>query len=202
MCIRDIDSIISLSSDETESVYNPVLADNFSAEVEELKRENEGLREELQSFRITLTEKVSETEAIRQLKMEIESLNKSKEQLRMKYKEVEEKVIKESMQNREMLDDLNKFRKENERLQERITYLSMQGQGSSTDTQTELLNLKTEYNKILAENQEQQKTLQRLEPMEVKLLDLENKYRIQENTYEELKEKYNCLLYTSPSPRD
>lgn len=186
------DSIISLNSDEAESAYipAPANANDFSAEVEKLKRENEGLREELQSFRITLTERVPETEAIRQLKLEIESLNKSKEQLRVKYKEVEEKVIKESIQNRETLDDLNKFRKENERLQERIAYLSMQGQGSATDARTELLNLKAEYDKILAENQEQQKALQRLEPMEVKLLDLENKYRMQDNAYEELKEKY------------
>jgi len=153
--------------------------------VEELKRENEDLKKELQNLKVSFADKVPETEAIKLLKSEIESLNKSKEQLRAKNKELEEKAIKEAAQSKEALKNFNKLHEENNKLQAKVIALNSEG-----PEREDLANLKEEYNKILTENQEQQRALQRLEPMEVKLLDLENKYKVQEIAYQELKEKY------------
>ena len=54
-------------------------------------------------------------------------------------------------------------------------------------------NIREEYDKILAENQEIQNELKRLESLELKYVDLETKYQAQTRSLYELQEKYKIV---------
>ena len=66
-----------------------------------LNKENERLKEELARLRTNMKKSMPETEAIKQLNIEIESLNKEKNLWRTKYKDLEAKAMRDSVQLRE-----------------------------------------------------------------------------------------------------
>eukprot|EP01022_Parablepharisma_sp_SALTPOND_P017260 TRINITY_DN2724_c3_g1_i1.p1 TRINITY_DN2724_c3_g1~~TRINITY_DN2724_c3_g1_i1.p1 ORF type:complete len:1407 (-),score=310.13 TRINITY_DN2724_c3_g1_i1:5409-9629(-) len=162
------------------------------AEVEELKQENRNLKDEMQNLRLAMAGSVGETEVVKQLKDEIEGLKKDKEQWRIKYQELAAKAGRDALQNKDISGDLDQLRRENTKLQEKLLYLKNRsqtmagliGEQKADDT------YKIEFEKMLVENQEQQKTIQKLEPLQVKVVELEAKLQSKEKEFSGLREKY------------
>eukprot|EP00831_Metopus_contortus_P035376 TRINITY_DN2816_c0_g1_i9.p2 TRINITY_DN2816_c0_g1~~TRINITY_DN2816_c0_g1_i9.p2 ORF type:complete len:783 (+),score=195.24 TRINITY_DN2816_c0_g1_i9:185-2533(+) len=168
-----------------------------SAEIEKLNSENRSLKEEIQKLRLAMTGKVGETEVIKQLKQEIESLKQEKESFRIKALEAGPATGKQSVREKDLNKDNEKLRKENTQLQERLFYFKARAQtmigGVPAEDQKQQDAYKTEYDKMLAESQELQKTIQELEPLKGKIIDLEGKLQSKEKEYNVLREKYEVL---------
>ena len=91
---------------------------------------------------------------------------------------------------------MDKLRRENNKLQDKIGYLNTRiqvipGVGENPKDSD---NIREEYDKILAENQEIQNELKRLEPLELKYIDLETKYQNQTMSLYDLQEKYKIVV--------
>jgi len=199
------DSICSIDSEgrsrsmSPKSKGKPIPAQSFEnaastlAELENLKQENRNLKDELQQLRLTMAGSVAETEAIKQLKTEIDALKKDKENWRIKHQELAAKVGKDALESKGLEDNMEKLKRENTALQEKLLYLKNRSQtitgiiGEEKPDDT----YKIEFEKMLQENQEHQKTIAKLEPLQVKVIDLEAKLQQKEKELGTLKEKYD-----------
>lgn len=141
------------------------------AKIEELKKEVGRLKAELQKARLIATNSFPETEIIRQLKEEIESLSK--------YKEAASKFDKSGK------DDMAQLRKENERLHEKLMRLSTKSQSSLREDIS-----KSEFEKILTENQEQQKLIKKLKAYQIQAIEVEGRFEEQEKEFIKLSDDH------------
>ena len=121
------------SGDKGEKGFSAAVGASL-AEIEELKQENRNLKDELQKLRLSMTSAVTETAAIKQLKNEIESMKKDKDQWRVKYQELATKAAKDALQpkaptkpsvvdpeaTKKLKDEVDSLKKLNEQLRKEL----------------------------------------------------------------------------------
>jgi len=188
-------------SDPINSLYGLLALANTtnvkSAEYEKLAKESEDLRAELQALRVSVTKSMSETEAKKILQTEIDSLNKEKVELADKCKELETKILKYELKGQTTADDLESIKKQNAELRERMldlnAQLAVRPLLETKEGKDEQGALRQEYDRLVTESIEQFKQIQKLEPLEAKLIEAESKNQKLTNLLRELKEKYKLL---------
>lgn len=204
------DSIVSLGSEggrskslsprskgrQTPNDRSFTAAAGSMAEAEELRQENRNLKDELQKLRLLMAEerqKITESDTVKQLTKEVESLNKDKEQWRIKFQELASRTGKDAKQNKDLSEDMEQLKKENTKLQEKLLYMKARSQtmvsAIAGDPNADSA-YKQAYDRIIQENQELQKQTQELDGLKLRSVDAETKLQTRDKEYAELREKY------------
>lgn len=194
---EDNDSIISVDPNEIEDInLSPVKASPVSsAEVEDLKKENKKLNEEIKQLRSTMAGQFDESAVIKDLRKELEKVSIDADKWKTKYNDLATNTNKSTKKEKELNDNNEQLKKENTQLQERLYYFKSRAhtivggipseeEGKKDET------YKKEFEKVFKENQEQLKQIQELEPVKAKLIEVEAKLQDKEKDFSEMREKY------------